>query len=126
MTRQAKRSAAGALRCSIEEPSAKERLARRLNDIVQDRNLSQSEAARVLAMRQPKVSAISNYKLRGISLQRLMRALTALGQHVEIVVSPSGPARRARTTAGTKLPYRSSGPAARAVDINAAFTGTRQ
>jgi predicted XRE-type DNA-binding protein len=40
-------------------------------------------------MPQPKVSAIRNYKLRGISLERLMRALTALGQHVEIVVSPS-------------------------------------
>jgi Helix-turn-helix domain len=28
---------------------------------------------------QPKVSAIRKYKLRGISLERLMRALTALG-----------------------------------------------
>jgi hypothetical protein len=40
-------------------------------------------------MPQPKVSAIRNYKLRGISLERLMQALTALGQHVEIVVTAS-------------------------------------
>jgi hypothetical protein len=40
-------------------------------------------------MPHPKVSAIRNYRLRGISLERLMQALTALGQHVEIVVSPS-------------------------------------
>jgi hypothetical protein len=49
----------------------------------------QSRVAELLAISQPKVSPIRNYKLRGISLERLMRALTALGQHVEIVVSPS-------------------------------------
>jgi hypothetical protein len=30
-------------------------------------------------MPQPKISAIRNYKLQGISLERLMHALTALG-----------------------------------------------
>jgi len=40
-------------------------------------------------MPQPKVSAIRNYRLRGISLERLMQALTALGQHLEIKVMPS-------------------------------------
>ena len=30
-----------------------------------------------------------NYKLRGISLERLMQALKILGQHVRIVVLPS-------------------------------------
>ncbi len=36
-------------------------------------------------------SALQNrhYKIRGISLERLMQALTALGQNVEIVVTPS-------------------------------------
>ena len=76
--------------------SVKNRLARKLNDIVESRELSQSEVARLLAMPQPKVSAIRNYKLSGISLQRLMCALTALGQHVEIVVRPSSPTTRAR------------------------------
>jgi predicted XRE-type DNA-binding protein len=45
-------------------------------------------------MSQPKISAIRNYKLQGISLHRLMQALTALGQQVEIVVTPS--VRKAR------------------------------
>ncbi len=41
-------------------------------------------------MPQPKISAIRNYKLQGISLERLMHALTCqLGQHVKIVVTPS-------------------------------------
>src|ERR1700758_4520762 len=72
-----------------EELTAKTILAKKINDVIDRRRLSQSDAARLLDMPQPKVSAIRNYKLRGISLERLMRALTALGQHVEIVVSPS-------------------------------------
>lgn len=47
------------------------------------------------AWRLPKISAIRNYKLQGISLERLMHALTALGQHVEIVVTPSRRGARA-------------------------------
>jgi predicted XRE-type DNA-binding protein len=40
-------------------------------------------------MPQPKISAIRNYKLQGISLARLMHALTVLGQSVRIVICPS-------------------------------------
>lgn len=72
-----------------EELSAKTILAKKINDILAGRSVTQSEAAELLGMPQPKVSAIRNYKLRGISLERLMQALTALGQHVEIVVTPS-------------------------------------
>ncbi len=71
------------------ELTAKAILAKKINDILASRGLIQAEAAALLGMPQPKVSAIRNYKLRGISLERLMQALTALGQHVEIVVSPS-------------------------------------
>ena len=79
-----------------EELSAKTILAKRINEILARRGLTQMESARLLAMPQPKVSAIRNYKLRGISLERLIQALTALGQHVEIVVRPSKPSAPAR------------------------------
>src|SRR5215469_3604252 len=72
-----------------EELSAKAILAKKINDIVESRGLMQLEVAKLLGMPQPKISAIRNYKLRGVSLERLMQALTALGQHVEIVVTPS-------------------------------------
>jgi len=81
---------------SMPEQSAKEMLAKKLNEIILARDLSQGEVAQILGMPQPKVSAIRNYKLKGISLQRLMQALTSLGQHVEIVVSPSGEPSQAR------------------------------
>ncbi len=79
-----------------EELTAKAILAKKINDIVESRRLSQSDAAELLAMPQPKISAIRNYKLRGISLERLMLALTALGQHIEITVRPSNRRAQAR------------------------------
>lgn len=72
-----------------EELTAKAMLAKKINDLLEGRGLTQVDAAAALGMPQPKISAIRNYKLRGISLARLMQALTALGQHVEIVVRPS-------------------------------------
>jgi predicted XRE-type DNA-binding protein len=72
-----------------EELTAKAILAKKINDILASRSLTQSAAAKLLGIPQPKISAIRNYRIRGISLERLMQALTALGQNVEIVVTPS-------------------------------------
>jgi predicted XRE-type DNA-binding protein len=72
-----------------EELTAKVLLAKKINNILEYRALTQSAAAELLRMPQPKISAIRHYKIRGISLERLMQALTALGQNVEIVVTPS-------------------------------------
>ena len=71
------------------ELTAKTMLAKKLNDLIHSRHLAKSDVAELLGIPQPKVSAIRNYKLRGVPLVRLMRALTALGEHVEIVVSPA-------------------------------------
>jgi len=79
-----------------EELTAKTILAKKINDILVGRGLTQAEAAELLGMPQPKVSAIRNYKLQGISLERLMQALTSLGQRVEIVVSPANKRTAAR------------------------------
>ncbi len=73
-----------------EELTAKTTLALRLNEILERRRLTQVEAARAIGMTQAKVSALRNYKLRGISLERLMQALVALDQNVDIVVRPRG------------------------------------
>ena len=44
------------------------------------RKLSQEDAAKVLGVTQPKVSALRHYKLAGFSVERLMNLLTALDQ----------------------------------------------
>ena len=54
--------------------------------------MSQIAAAERLGISQSKVSAIRNYKLHGISLERLLQALVALDQRVAIVVKPRGAA----------------------------------
>lgn len=70
----------------------KQVLATKINRIIDARGLSQVEAGQILGMPQPKISAIRNYKLRGISFERLLQALADLGQHIDIIVSPSTPA----------------------------------
>jgi predicted XRE-type DNA-binding protein len=72
-----------------EELTAKTVLAKKVNDSIDSCHLIQSDAAELLGMPQPKVSVICNYKLRRVSLKRLIRALTALGRRVDIVVSSS-------------------------------------
>jgi predicted XRE-type DNA-binding protein len=72
-----------------EELSAKTVLALKLNELIDMRGLSQTEAARLTGMTQPKVSQVRRYKLQNISLERLMQALVSLDQHVEIVVRPA-------------------------------------
>ena len=68
------------------ERQAKLRLAYALNQVLDARKLSQAEAAKVLGVTQPKVSALRNYKLSGFSVERLMNLLTAVDQDVEIVI----------------------------------------
>ncbi len=68
------------------ERQAKLRLAHALNLVLDHRKLTQVEAAQVLGIGQPKVSALRCYKLAGFSVERLMTLLTALDQDVDIVI----------------------------------------
>lgn len=68
------------------ERQAKLRLAYAVNQAVEHRGLTQTAAATLLGLSQPKVSALKNYKLAGFSVERLMTLLNALGQDVEIVI----------------------------------------
>lgn len=70
------------------ERQTKTRLALALNRIIKSRNLKQAEAAQLLGVPQPKVSALVNYRLDGFSVEKLMDFIVALGRDVEIVVRP--------------------------------------
>ena len=76
------------------ERDAKLRLAYALNQVLDGRKLSQADAAQVLGLTQPKVSALRHYKLAGFSVERLMNLLTALDQDVEIVIRQKPRARK--------------------------------
>jgi predicted XRE-type DNA-binding protein len=76
------------------ERQTKVRLAMAINGVLHRRGLSQGKAAALLGVNQPKVSALSKYRLEGLSVERLMRFLTSLNQDVEIVIRNRPRARR--------------------------------
>jgi predicted XRE-type DNA-binding protein len=76
------------------ERQARLRLALALNRVLDHRSLTQAEAAKLLGVSQPKVSALRNYKLAGFSVERLMTFLTALDQDVRIVIRQKPRSRR--------------------------------
>ena len=73
---------------NAEELGTKVRLAASLNAILARRKMTQAEAARVLGVNQPKVSALKGYKLEGFSVERLMHFVTALEHDVVIEIRP--------------------------------------
>ena len=79
---------------NAEEKQTKVRLAVTINQILSGLKLSQEAAARRLDVNQPKISALTNYRLDGFSVERLMHFLNALGRDVEIVIRPKPRGRR--------------------------------
>ena len=77
------------------ERQVKTRLALAVNDILKSRKLKQREAAELLGVPQPKVSALKNYRLDQFSIEKLMAFLTALNQDVEIMIRPHRNAEQA-------------------------------
>ncbi len=70
------------------ERQTKTRLALALNRIIKVQGLKQIDAARLLGVPQPKVSALVNYRLEGFSVEKLIDFIVALGRDVEIIVRP--------------------------------------
>jgi predicted XRE-type DNA-binding protein len=71
-----------------EEFLAKTKLALRIVEILGERKLTQTRAAKILGVDQPKISALFNGRLDGFSIERLFRLLLALGRDVEILIRP--------------------------------------
>lgn len=62
--------------------------------LIEQRRLSQSEAAKLMGLAQPDVSKLLRGKFEGFSLERLLEFVRALGSDVEIKVK--SPARQGR------------------------------
>ena len=67
----------------------KARLTLQIYHIIQQRGLTQTEAAKALGIKQPHVSLLMRNRAGSFSVGRLMEFLTALGQDVEITVKPT-------------------------------------
>lgn len=71
-----------------EELIAKANLAYQINSLIQEKNLTQAAAAKLLDIDQPKISALHTGKLSGFSIERLFRFLNILDQDITIKISP--------------------------------------
>ena len=74
--------------------AVKEQLVDKIREIIRSRGLTQTEAAKLLGLTQPRLSAILRGQCRGVSERKLIACLTSLGRDVEIVVKQA-PRRRA-------------------------------
>lgn len=77
-----------------EERLAKADLAIRISETIRARRLTQTGAAHILKIDQPKISRLLRGQLAGFSAGRLMHFLTLLGRDVEITVRPVPRSRR--------------------------------
>lgn len=76
------------------EMLVKAKLASKISDIIKRQNLTQQQAAELLAMPQPKVSLMLRGQFRGISESKMLDCLARLGRDIDIVIKPAR--RRAR------------------------------
>jgi predicted XRE-type DNA-binding protein len=77
-----------------EERLAKADLAIRIGAAIRAQRLTQTRAARLLGIDQPKISRLLRGQLSGFSAERLMHFLTLLGRDIEIVVKRAPRSRR--------------------------------
>ena len=77
-----------------EERLAKADLAMRISEAIRARRLTQTRAAHILKIDQPKISRLLRGQLSGFSTERLLHFLTLLGRDIEITVKPASRLRR--------------------------------
>jgi len=80
-----------------EEELTKAKLVWEIEQIIKSKKLTQIEAAKVMGINQPKVSALMRRKLDGFSVERLIHFLNTLGQDIDIIVRPK-PTNRKKAT----------------------------
>ena len=69
-----------------EEYLVKAKLAIEINKLIKQRKLNQKDAAKLLGLDQPKISALHRGRLTGFSVERLFKLLAILNQDIEIVI----------------------------------------
>lgn len=73
-----------------EQELVKAKLTAQIYQILRDRKITQTEAARLLGTTQAQVSALMRCRPTSVSVGRLMEFLTTLGQDIEVTVKPGG------------------------------------
>jgi len=74
-----------------EEMLRKAKIAMAIETRIQDLKLTQRAASAITGIPQPRLSALRNGRFRGISVTRMLDALRALGNDVEVIIRPPRP-----------------------------------
>ena len=72
-----------------EEELLKAELGVEIFRILEERELTQTEAAKILGVKQPEISRLKHGKFSYYSVERLMRFLNRLNRDIEIRITPS-------------------------------------
>ena len=67
----------------------KAQLALSISRLIKDKKLSQTKAARIIGLPQPKLSDMLSGKFRGISEAKMLECITRLGRDIQIIITPS-------------------------------------
>ena len=81
-------------------------LASAITEIVRERKLTQTQAAKVLGIDQPKVSRLMRSGLYGFSIEQLIHLLGVLGQKVSVTIEAAAPP--VKPVARSKLPRKAA------------------
>ena len=73
---------------NAEEKLAKVKLASVIYDLITEKGLSQQEVSQILGIDEAKISNLKNGRLQKFSLEQMFSFLVALGQNIEILVTP--------------------------------------
>lgn len=71
---------------NASEMQVKASLATKIGEIIKRRRLTQSQAAEILGMPQPKISSMLRGQFRGISEAKMLECVNRLGSDVQIMV----------------------------------------
>jgi len=93
-----------------EERMAKAELAQKIGCILRKQHLTQVQAAEILGIDQPKVSALLCGQLSRFSIEKLMQFLLLLGKDVSITIRPR---QRVHSKPGVRGLRRSTASSAR-------------
>ena len=76
-------------RATVDSVIPKNVLAKEIASILEDQELTQTEAAYIMRDAPSQISLVVTGKLRGFSTERLLRMLARLGRDIDIVIRPS-------------------------------------
>ena len=79
-----------------EEMETKSNLVMEISKAIKKKKITQTQAAEIFGISQPKLSELLNGRFRGYSVERLIHFLNEIGQDVDIIVKSKPRNRKAR------------------------------